>query len=164
MKRLLSLILILALTFAFAAKSLASDGDPILEGTTSGTVTGKVYVINLAVNSNQTLSGSSLFGAWVTGASNAARTPTAGITVYLVSPSGGENVYLYNDDATTSSGNTLYVHFASGDTVKSDQTITAGTSKFIVGGTALEKSLLCWSTGTSVWVVKTSGTPTVAWD
>lgn len=134
---------------------------PIIEYGTDRFVTGKWNYINVAANSGTTLSGTSVFATAITGVSTPARPMTSGITLFMVSPSGGENCMIYNDSDTASSGNTLYVHFQPGDTVKSNVACTAGVSKYIISGTTLEKKLVMWSNGAGVWVIDAVGTPTV---
>lgn len=147
--------------------------DVRVTGFQAKTISGNTYVggpamvqikpLNLAVNSTVYLSGNSLLGTYITGATLPARAPTAGVSIVFLSPTGGESAVVYND-ADTTSGNTLYVMFTAGDTVKSNIACTAGTSKYIVGGTALAKKLVIWSTGISTWVVDAIGTPTVEAD
>lgn len=139
-------------------------GEVLYDGKTDQTVTGKINFVNVGANATATLSGASIFGCAVTGAANGARPVTSGITLIAVSPSGGENFWIYNNDDTSISGETLYVHFAPGDTVVSNVPCTPGVSKYVIAGTAMEKKLVLWSNGTSTWVIDAIGDPDVEAD
>lgn len=143
---------------------LAGTGDPLYDGKTAQTVTGKLNTLRIPANSVQYLSGASIFGTAITGVSNPARSPLSGVSLVMTSPSGGENVWFYLGDNTAQSGNTIYLHFTPGDTVVCNQDIIPGVSKFELSGTSLAQTVACWSDGVSRWVVKTDGSPTVNWD
>jgi hypothetical protein len=113
-----------------------------------------------AASGTSTVSGTTLYGGYIYGAAG------AGVTRTLPTATGaGENVVFFNVGNTYISGGTLYVHFTSGDTIYCNQTITAGTSKFILAGVSTwTKQILAISTEANHWIVKTVGSPTVDWD
>ncbi len=84
----------------FAGLVWGAAGDPIIEERPGQTITGKSKVLVLAVNSAVTISGVSKEGVYITGASNAARAMTAGITVYVDSPVIGDSLFFFNSDDT----------------------------------------------------------------
>jgi len=158
------IFVIFGVLFLWIGKSVifGASGYPLIEEKPAQMITGRLKPIRLAVCSAVTLSGVSLEGTAITGVSNADRAMTAGITVYIDSPSAGMNFWIYNEDDTSESGNSLFVHFIdSGTSVYSDTECMAAVSKYIVSGTTLEKSLVLWSSEVSKWTVKTSGTPDV---
>lgn len=145
-------------------------GAPLIEEKSGQVITGMLKPLIVAPGSGASvlLSGASLQGRPITGASNAARAPDAGISVYIVSPEVGMSFWAYNQDDTLEpgGGNTLFIHFedpVSGGTmdVISDVTCTPGVSKYVLSGTTLQKRLVAWSSEVSKWTVLTAGGPTV---
>ena len=140
-----------------------TGGYPLISERPGQIVTGRIKTLRLAVSSAVTLSGVSIEGTFITGASNTARPMASGISVYIDSPPEGANCFIYNDDDTSISGNSLFVHFID-TSIASDTECTAGLSKFEISGTTLEKTIVLWASEVSKWTIKTIGSPTVEAD
>ena len=166
----------LGVAFALAASIqvfgvYAGTGDPLYDGKTNQTVTGKQNRIALNSNTGVTFYGGptggvTVYNSYATGVSNPVRPLASGITIFVEPPEGGENWWVLNRDNTALNGSTLYVVPTSGVTIIGDIPCTGGASKFVVGGTALQRGLifLADEAGTSTYLVRTWGTPTVEAD
>lgn len=132
---------------------------------TTETITGRSKHINLTSSSLVTLDLSGTSSVWVSAVSDTARAPTSGVSVQLESPdAAGYDVVFIMENSSYDAGTTTYLHFPSGDNIASADTITAGVSKYIMSGTTDAQKIICHSTGTSIWYVTTTGSPTVDWD
>ena len=132
---------------------------------TTSVITARSQHINLTSGTLQTLAISGISGVWVSAVSSAARSPTAGVSLQLGSPdAAGYDIVFILENSTYEQGTTTYVLFTAGDVLASADTITAGTSKYIMSGTTDAQLIVCHSTGVSKWFVRTVGSPTVAWD
>ncbi len=116
------------------------------------------------MKANTTVTGITKYGGYLTGVSEPSG--QTGVTVTVDAATGaGENFVAFNERDTYSTGTTIYLHFNAADTIRSNQTITAGTSKFILEGTSpWDDSVVCFSGTANEWSCKTSGSPTVDWD
>ena len=132
---------------------------------TTLTISAGVSVYELKSSTMSELSGTSIYSAYLTGVSVSTRSPTSGVSTRVASGTGrGENLVFFLQDDTAQSGNTIGVHFTSGDVIASADTITAGVSKYIMSGTTDAQIIIAISTGVSKWWVRTTGGPSVAWD
>ncbi len=129
----------------------------------SGKLSGGVVYHRLIANLNP-VAGITLYGGYITGVSEPAL--QSGMTVVVPSGTGaGENLVFFNERNTYTSGTTLNIHFTAGDTIRSNQTITAGTSKFVLfGDDPWDQRIVCISGAVGEWTVLTTGNPTVDWD
>lgn len=132
---------------------------------TTNTVTARSKHINLPLGTYTTLALSSVSGVYVSAVSDASVSPTSGASCVLSSPTAsGYDVVFILENQTSIAGTSIYVAFTSGDIIASADTITAGTSKFVMSGTTDSQLIWCHSTGVSRWYVRTNGSPTVDWD
>lgn len=133
----------------------------MITGVNRGKIIGQIYPVNLT--SDETLSGSCLYGAWIT--SGTSDVTVSGVTSTFPSGTGqGENVFFYLSNDTAQSGTTINIHWPAGDNIISADAITAGTSKLQLSGTTLEQRVVVWSSGVSEWTILTVGSPDVDWD
>lgn len=116
------------------------------------------------LSANYTIAGVTRFGGYLTGVSEPAG--QSGVTLTVPAATGaGENWVAFNERDTYSTGTTIYLHFNAADTIRCNQTITGGTSKFILQGSSpWDDSVVCFSGVAGEWTCKTSGSPTVDWD
>jgi hypothetical protein len=124
----------------------------------TGSVQGGIVVAT--ISNTATLSGATKYGGYVT-----SKNATSGVTVTVPTAGGaGENFVIYIPTDTFNSGGTIYVHFTAGDSLRCNQDILAGVSKFILSGTTFQKRIFCFSGEAGIWNIMTFGAPTVDWD
>ncbi len=155
-----------------AAIAFAGRGDFVQEGLQfenieGGIITGRSKHVNLGASGETyyVLDMSGVSGVWLSAVSDPARPLTAGVSVFVQSPtaSGYDVVFLMGNE-TFVAGTTLTILFEEGDTLASADTIIAGTSAYQLSGTTAAQIVVLHSTGTSVWYVETKGSPSVVWD
>lgn len=130
----------------------------------SGVSTLKVATAGVSIimssTTDFTLSGESVYGTYICNYG----APSSGTTITFPSAKKGMSTSVLLSQNTLTSGGTMYIHWPVGQTLICNQTITAGTSKFIVGGTVASKTITAIGIDSNIWQVQTTGTPSVDWD